>query len=77
MKSNLEKKPMSKYEMSKKKSKKKKLDPNTCQLMKPVQKPFDQKHQIKKNHEGQFLKNQILKNEIKKINNTTRFQRKK
>ena len=53
MKSNLEKKkPMSKYEMRKKKNKsKKKLDANTCQLMKPVQKPFDQKRQIKKNHE--------------------------
>jgi hypothetical protein len=31
----------------------------------------------KKNHESQFLTNQILKDEIKKINNTKGFQRKK
>jgi len=45
-------------------SKKKKIDVNLCTTI------FDQKHHIRKNHEGKFSTNQILNNKflLKKIN---------
>lgn len=38
--------------------KKKKIDVNLCTMI------FDQKHNIRKNHEGKFSTNQILNNKI-------------